>query len=117
MNTPILMTLNLRDDTILLGEGVLNALDRPRHVQLLLNKDEKMLLLRACAIEEQQALVVPEGGVSLCEISGRSLLRKIRKMVGWEDSQPRVCAGEYLPIAQAVRFSLADAQIIDAEPQ
>ena len=117
MNTPILMTLNLRDDTILLGDGVLNALDRPRHVQLLLNKDEKMLLLRACAIEEQQALVVPEGGVSLCEISGRSLLRKIRKMVGWEDSKPRVCVGEYLPAHQAVRFSLADAQIIDVESQ
>ena len=117
MNTPILMTLNLRDDTILLGDGVLNALDRPRHVQLLLNKDEKMLLLRACTIEEQQALVVPEDDVSLCEISGRSLLRKIRKMVGWEDSKPRVCAGEYLPAHQAVRFSLADAQIIDVESQ
>ncbi len=117
MNTPILLTLNLRDDTILLGEGVLNALDHPQQVQLLLNKDEKMLLLRACSIEDQQALVVPDGDVSLCEISGRSLLRKIRKMVGWEDNQMRVCAGDYLPAHQAVRFSLADAQILNVEAQ
>lgn len=117
MNTPILLTLNLRDDTILLGEGVLNALDHPQQVQLLLNKDEKMLLLRACSIEDQQALVVPDGDVSVCEISGRSLLRKIRKMVGWEDNRMRVCTGDYLPAHQAVRFSLADAQILNVEAQ
>ena len=117
MNTPILLTLNLRDDTILLGEGVLNALDHPQQVQLLLNKDEKMLLLRACSIEDQQALVVPDGDVSVCEISGRSLLRKIRKMVGWEDNRMRVCTGDYLPAHQAVRFSLADAQVMNVDAQ
>lgn len=117
MNTPILLTLNLRDDTILLGEGVLNALDHPQQVQLLLNKDEKMLLLRACSIEDQQALVVPDGDVSVCEISGRSLLRKIRKMVGWEDNRMRVCTGDYLPAHQAVRFSLADAQVLNVDAQ
>ena len=117
MNMPILLTLNLRDNMIVLGEGVLNALDRPQQVQLLLNKEEKMLLLRACTMEDQQALVVPEGDISLCEISGRSLLRKIRKMVGWEGNEPRVCAGEYLPAHQAIRFSLADAQVMDIGTQ
>lgn len=113
MNAPILMTLNLTEETILLGEGVLNALDWPRQVQMLLNKDEKMLLLRACTIEDQQALVVPEGDTELFEISGRSLLRKIRKMVGWADDMPRVCLGEYLPAHQAIRFRLTDAQSVD----
>ncbi len=48
-----------------------------------------------------------------CEISGRSLLKKIRKMVGWEDDRPRLCYGEYLPTHQAIRFSLMDAQPLD----
>lgn len=48
MNTPILLTLNLLEDSILLNEGVLDALDWPRQVQIMINKDEKMLLLRAC---------------------------------------------------------------------
>ena len=117
MNTPILLTLNLRDDTILLGEGVLNALDHPQQVQLLLNKDEKMLLLRACSIEDQQALVVPDGDVSVCEISGRSLLRKIRQMVGWDDDCPRLCYGEYLPAHQAIRFNLMEAEPVDMDQQ
>ena len=36
MNSPIILTLNLQDDSILLNEGVLNALDWPRQVQLLM---------------------------------------------------------------------------------
>lgn len=59
MNTPILLTLNLLEDSILLNEGVLDALDWPRQVQIMINKDEKMLLLRACTIDDQQAVVVP----------------------------------------------------------
>lgn len=85
MNTPILLTLNLLEDSILLNEGVLDALDWPRQVQIMINKDEKMLLLRACTIDDQQAVVVPEEHTVQFEISGRSLLRKIRHLVGWED--------------------------------
>ncbi len=117
MNTQILLTLNLTDDTILLNEGVLTALDWPRQVQMLWNKDEKMLLLRACTVDDLQAVVVPEGDASLCEISGRSLLNKIRPTVGWKDDQPRICPGEYLPAHQAIRFSLADAQTMEMGTQ
>ena len=115
MNTPILMTLNLMEDSILLNEGVLNALDRPRQIQILINNDEKMLLLRACTINDIQAVVVPEMHTLQCEISGRSLLKKIRKLVGWEDDRPRLCYGEYLPAHQAIRFSLMDAEPLDIE--
>lgn len=37
----------------------------------MINKDEKMLLLRACTIEDQQAVVVPEERTVQFEISGR----------------------------------------------
>ena len=114
MKMPI-MTLNLQEDSILLNEGVLEALDRPRQVQILLNKEEKMLLLRACTIDDLQAVVVPEEHSSAFEISGRRLLRKIRQMVGWEDNLPRLCAGEYLPAHQAIRFSLSEAQPVTLE--
>lgn len=71
MNTPILLTLNLLEDSILLNEGVLDALDWPRQVQIMINKDEKMLLLRACTIDDQQAVVVPEERTVQFEISGQ----------------------------------------------
>ena len=117
MNTPILLTLNLREDSILLNEGVLDALDWPRQVQIMINKDEKMLLLRACTIDDQQAVVVPEERTVQFEISGRSLLRKIRQMVGWDDDCPRLCYGEYLPAHQAIRFNLMEAEPVDMDQQ
>lgn len=117
MSPQIILTLNLMEDSILLNEGVLDALDWPRQVQILINKEEKMLLLRACTIDDQQAVVVPEERAVQFEISGRSLLRKIKHMVGWEDDRPRMCCGEYLPAHQAIRFDLKGAQALDVEQQ
>ncbi len=117
MNTPIILTLNLLEDSIMLNEGVLDALDWPRQVQIMINKDEKMLLLRACTIDDQQAVVVPEERTVQFEISGRSLLRKIRQMVGWDDDCPRLCYGEYLPAHQAIRFNLMEAEPVDMDQQ
>ena len=117
MNAPIILTLNLLEDSIMLNEGVLDALDWPRQVQIMINKDEKMLLLRACTIDDQQAVVVPEERTVQFEISGRSLLRKIRQIVGWDDDCPRLCYGEYLPAHQAIRFNLMEAEPVDMDQQ
>ena len=113
----IILTLNLPEESILLNEGVLNALDWPRQVQILINPDEKMLVLRACSVKSRQAVVIPDGSsVEQYEISGRSFLRKVRQLMGWDDEEPRICYGEYLPTLQAVRFSLSDAVTVGVEP-
>ena len=109
MNGSIIITLNLREGSILLNESVLLALDRPQQVQLMINEKEKMLLLRACTVDDMQAVVLPEEHTVRFEISGRSLTRKIKRLTGWEDDRPRVCRGEYLPAHRAIRFSLENA--------
>ena len=109
----MIMTLNLADESILLNKGVLEALDFPRQIQLLINKEEKMLLLRACTTEDTQAVVVPEEPEASFEISARAFLKRIRQLVGWTDKQPRLCYGEYLAAHQAVRFSLENAQPLE----
>ncbi len=115
MNSKIFITLNLLDNSILLNEGVLNALDWPRQVQLLINNDEKMLVLRACTVEDRQAVVVPDEHVAPFEISERTLFKKIKRLLGWEDECPRMCYGEYLPAHQAIRFDLKQAQTVSLE--
>ena len=112
MNSKIFITLNLLDNSILLNEGVLNALDWPRQVQLLINNDEKMLVLRACTVEDRQAVVVPDEHITQFEISERTLFKKIKRLLGWEDECPRMCYGEYLPAHQAIRFDLKQAQTV-----
>ena len=115
MNTQLYLTLNLLEESILLNESVLDALDWPKQVQIMFNKEEKMLLLRSCTVDDLQAVVMPEERTVEFEISGRDLLRRIRLIAGWTDERPRLCYGEYLPAHQAIRFSLADAQPVDAD--
>lgn len=117
MNSPIVLTLNLMEDSILLNEGVLEALDWPRQVQILINKEEKKLAMRACTVDDLQAVVVPDDSTEQIEISGRALLRKIRALVGWEDNRPRACYGEYMPAHQAIMFSLTDAEPVELSQQ
>lgn len=113
MNSPIILTLNLAEDSILLNDGVLSALDWPRQVQILINQEAKMLVLRACSVEDKQALVMPSEHVLQFEISGRTFLKKVRHLIGWEDNIPRMVYGEYLPAHQAVRFNLAEAEPLE----
>ena len=58
MSSNIILTLNLEEDSILLNEGILNALDWPRQIQLLINPETKQLVLRACSVGAAQAVVI-----------------------------------------------------------
>jgi len=106
----LLLTLNLQEDTILLNKAILDVLGHPKQVQILINNELGSLLLRACTIDDLQAVVVPDGQVMQFEIGGRSLLKKIRRITGWVNDEPRVCTGEYLPMHQAIRFDLMSAE-------
>ncbi|MBQ6562863.1 MAG: hypothetical protein IJL88_03045 [Clostridia bacterium] len=105
----LLLTLDLQEDTILLNKGILDALDHPRQVQIMINEELGSLLLRACTVDDLQAIVVPENHVMQFEIGGRSLLKKIRRIAGWVNDEPRICSGEYLPMHHAIRFDLMSA--------
>ena len=114
MNDPIL-TFNLTDDSILLNEGILAALDWPKQVQILINRDEKMLLLRACTIDDHEAVVVTDEHTLQMEISGKSFLKKLCQLLSWDDNTPRMCYGEYIPAHRALRFDLRFAQPLSVE--
>ena len=105
----LLLTLNLQEDTIMLNQGIIDILGHPRQVQIMINEELCSLILRACTIDDLQAVVVPEVHYMQFEIGGRSLLKKICRITGWTDDQPRVCSGEYFPMHQAIRFDLTAA--------
>ena len=102
----LFLTLYPKDGYVLLSPSILDAIGHPKHIQMLTNADEKNIMIRACGMEDDQAIVVP--GVP-CEIGARPLLKTCRSLGGWEDDFPRVCCGELSAEQQAVRFSLMDA--------
>lgn len=102
----MLLTLDLKNDLFVLDEATLNALGRPKQVQLLINTQQKKLVLRACGTEDEEAIFLPASPVISTEISGRKLLRNIRANMGWEDKTARICSGKFLPHHKAVCFDL-----------
>ncbi len=105
----LLLTLNFQDETIMLNKDIIETIGYPKQVQILINKESKRLLLRPCATDSCQAIVIPTAAEPQVEIGGRQLLRKIRKLAGWENEQPRICVGELIQDYQAVVFDLPKA--------
>ena len=110
-DTQLTLTLCLDEDSILLGEPVLEALGHPRQVQMLINEERQMLLLQACTVNDREAIVIPPMTLEHFEMSGHALLKRIRKLTGWTDSRPRVVFGSYLPTHSAIVFDLHSAQL------
>lgn len=114
-NDQLLLTMNFQDETMMINDGILNALGRPKQVQILLNDESKRLLLRPCEIDSNQAVVIPAEHIIQVEIGARRLLKKIRKLAGWETEQPRICAGEFVDEHKAVFFDLTRAIAVSPE--
>ena len=103
---PPLLTINFRDDSIMLDEGILEALGRPSMVQIMLNKESKILLLRSCDVDSEEPFLMPKDAAEKVELPGRTVLRDICRATGWEPTWPRICMGQSIPEYQAVYFEL-----------
>ena len=109
--TLLTLTLCLEEDSILLNEDVLEALGHPRQVQMLINDEQQMLLVQACTVDDREAIVIPPLTMEHFEMSGHSLLRRIRRLTGWTDNRPRVVYGSFIPTHCAIVFDLHSAQL------
>lgn len=56
---PLVLTLCLEEESILLNKNVLDQLGQPQQVQILINEEQGMLLLKACSMDDREAVVVP----------------------------------------------------------
>ena len=86
---PLKLTLCLEEGSILFNKAVLDTLDHPKQVQMLINEERQMLLVQACTVDDREAIVIPAVTKSEFEMSGHSLLKRIRRLTGWTDELPR----------------------------
>ena len=105
------LTLCLAEDSILLNQTVLEALGHPRQVQMLINEEQRTLLVLPCTVNDREAIVIPPLTMEHFEMSGHSLLRRIRRLTGWMDDRPRIVNGSFLPAHCAILFDLRTARL------
>ena len=112
---PLKLTLCLEEGSILFNKAVLDTLDHPKQVQMLINEERQMLLVQACTVDDREAIVIPAVTKSEFEMSGHSLLKRIRRLTGWTDELPRTVFGTYIPSHNAIVFDLMTAQPADLQ--
>lgn len=110
---PLKLTLCLEEGSILFNKAVLDTLEHPKQVQMLINEERQMLLVQACTVDDREAIVIPAVTKSEFEMSGHSLLKRIRRLTGWIDDQPRTVFGTYIASHNAIVFDLMTAQPAD----
>ena len=108
---PLMLTLCLEEDSILVSRAILETLQHPKQVQMLINEERQMLLLQACTVDDREAVVIPPDTLMQFEMSGHSLLTRIRRLTGWTDDKPRVIYGNFIPSHNAIVFDLHMAQL------
>ncbi len=108
-NDPLTLTLCLEEGSILFNKAVLDTLEHPKQVQMLINEERQMLLVQACTVDDREAIVIP-AMTSVFEMSGHSLLKRIRRLTGWTDDEPRTVFGTYIPSHNAIIFDLMTAK-------
>ena len=107
---PLMLTLCLEEGSILVSKAILETLNHPQQVQMLINEERRMLLLQACTVNDREAVVVPSAPMQQFEMSGHALLKRIRRLTGWTDELPRVIYGSFIPTHNAIVFDLSTAQ-------
>lgn len=113
MSGEILLTMNFQENAIMLNEGVLDALQRPQQVQLMVNEEEKMLLMKPCGTQSKDAFVFTPNRIMCVEIDGSALLKSLKRIAGWTSDEPRICPGIDLPEYSAVCFDLTEAFVLN----
>lgn len=119
MKEPMMLTLCLGEDSILVSRAILEALNSPKQVQVLINEERQTLLLQPCGVYDREARVVQEPPMAGnpyystgdFEVSGHTLLKRIRSLTGWTDDRPRVIYGQYIKSHNVMVFDLKTAQI------
>ena len=90
----------------------------PMMLTLCLGEDS-ILVLQPCGVYDREARVVQEPPMAGnpyysagdFEVSGHTLLKRIRSLTGWTDDRPRVIYGQYIKSHNVMVFDLKTAQI------
>ncbi len=116
MNDSLILTLCLRENTLLISNAIIEQLGSPSLIQIRMNEGDKSLLVTPCEYGVRGAVVIPENRMYQMEMPDRSLIRRIRRITEWQDDNPRVLYGVFIPRHNAVYFSLDTAQYAILQP-
>ena len=116
MNDSLILTLCQQEETLLINNAIVEQLGSPSLIQVSISESDRSLLVRPCEYGVRGAIVIPENLTYQLELPADTLIRRIRRVCDWTDSDPRVLCGVYIPQHNAIYFSLDAAQFAILQP-
>lgn len=95
------------------NKSVTMKLDYPRHVVLLINRDEKQIAIQCCNEAAKNAVQFYRGDKSVLSVrwNAKDLLNTIKSIMNWDlSAESYRVDGELLAADQAMLFDLKNAQ-------
>lgn len=113
---PIAITFCYRRGRTVIFKSVISALGNPDYIRMLINPEEKVVIVQICDKRERNVIEVPRNlnkdGVSF-GINSVALLESMTKLMGWSKSLTYRAKGELQIESGFVVFFLEKAEVVN----
>ena len=110
MNYPIAVTFAFRRDRLRIHKATLEALHRPRYIQLLIHTQANVFVIRGCSALERDCFEVAENLFEkpsvAYELTSRLFMRAILNQTGWDENYSYRLNGRYSEKLGVVSFDM-----------
>jgi len=109
-NNPIAVTFAFRRDRLRIHKATLEALHRPRYIQLLIHTRANVFVIRGCSALERDCFEVAENlfdkPSAAYELTSRLFMRAILNQTGWDENYSYRLNGRYSEELGVVSFDM-----------
>ena len=109
-NNPIAVTFAFRRDRLRIHKATLEALHRPRYIQLLIHTQANVFVIRGCSAVERDCFEVAENLFEkpsvAYELTSRLFMRAILNQTGWDENYSYRLNGRYSEELGVVSFDM-----------
>ena len=109
-NNPIAVTFAFRRDRLRIHKATLEALHRPRYIQLLIHTQANVFVIRGCSALERDCFEVAKNLFDkpsvAYELTSRLFMRAILNQTGWDENYSYRLNGHYSEKLGVVSFDM-----------
>jgi hypothetical protein len=109
--------ISLKWNKLHIHKTTIKALHSPRYVQLLIEKNKNILVVRGCNRKERDCFPVPESLFKKARTSfyleSKLLMEVLRIQIGWEQGVAYRVIGKLLPQSGAISFDLNQGELLN----
>ena len=111
--------ISLKEHTLHIHKSAIAILNRPKYIQLLINKKTNILFLKGCEVKEKNTFAVPKKlflhSRNHYEMQNRTFTDAIQLQLCWEPGGVYRLTGELLPDLQVIAFDLNKCQRLNKD--